>query len=366
MMKENVQKDLLNDSRKSNIFSTSIENIMLFLSLFLLLILIVFSFICFFTKQSVSFWENYWTGIPVFVTLIIALSSFYFQLRIENKRTKKNKMLKIQENIETEIIPKFTTFSEISNKSDEQLINDLTELIVTVYQMDNMENENKKKYHESSHHSFDQGDYLPELKVRVSRILKNDQYGRITNAISNSHSIFSSTINNLIKDSDSHIDQAVLAEESNYKNDLKKDINLPINGEDMKILGYWILKYESAFEAKYLIGISTATKRVIGVYDIYHKATKPDENNRIRFNVNEKDRIYIESNRPHQFVQFPGLENWTAQNPVLYYLDYLNWKNIKLNDNQKKYIANLLNLSIADFDKLKGREIIIVRTYKFD
>ncbi|WP_224133293.1 hypothetical protein [Leuconostoc gasicomitatum] len=102
MMKENVQKDLLNDSRKSNIFSTSIENIMLFLSLFLLLILIVFSFICFFTKQSVSFWENYWTGIPVFVTLIIALSSFYFQLRIENKKTKKIKCLKYKKILKLE------------------------------------------------------------------------------------------------------------------------------------------------------------------------------------------------------------------------------------------------------------------------
>ncbi|MBZ5944178.1 hypothetical protein KII92_04330 [Leuconostoc gelidum subsp. gasicomitatum] len=351
-----------------NILKT-MEVYMLSVSIILALIVIAYTvYVCLMAKPAPSnfFWQNYWTGMPIFITLIIALASVYFQIRMENKKRTQEAYLKSQYDIERDIFPRFTIFSDDFSSSNSELINNLSLFSVTIYQLKLSQKNDKIIFSE------DKGDYLKDLESKVSEIVNNKKYEIIVSIVSNAAPIFSEVLGSLKKEySNTSVKEnnqnAFLHIIDENEHTINTDYDKNICNLDQQILGYWIMKYSSARNAKFLIGVATKDKRVVGAYKLHKSARKPDENKRIYFDVQSSDRLYLETSESTE-KPFPHLENWTAQNPVLYYLDYINWKygENALNPDQKEYIADLLKISIDDFNRLSGRDIIVVRTYKFD
>ncbi|KQB82665.1 hypothetical protein [Leuconostoc lactis] len=102
--------------------------------------ILLFSLISFFAFKSNDFWQNYWTGIPIFVSLAIALGSFYVQMRTEKNKRNFEKYLEFQEYIEREMFPKIANFIGDIKLDDRQLTNDLLELLIA---FDSLESKRK-------------------------------------------------------------------------------------------------------------------------------------------------------------------------------------------------------------------------------
>lgn len=136
-----------------------------------------------------------------------------------------------------------------------------------------------------------------------------------------------------------------------------------------------ILKKSSAESAKYLIGVSTKDKRIVGAYNLNQATIIIGENKRVEFQLPDThSRLYVEGQQMRPVLQYlPGLKHWTAMNPVLYYLAYLKSSNITLQDSDKKQLASFLldqKTDLANAEKflatLSDRDIVVVRTFKFD
>lgn len=130
--------------------------------------------------------------------------------------------------------------------------------------------------------------------------------------------------------------------------------------KDIDVLGHWILNKSYAKRAKYLIGVSTKTKRVVRVFKLADNgvADYNEETGRILFNAEKS--LYRDNTREvnESSLVLPELTNWTAMNPVLYFKSYLKkHKELKYSKELSKYIQ--------DYEELGDRDIIVVRTYKF-
>lgn len=163
------------------------------------------------------------------------------------------------------------------------------------------------------------------------------------------------------------------------------------------VLGFWILSYHKANNAKYLVGVSTKTKDCVGIFRLNKSAIR-DENGgpRIYFRVNlglglgkpseeklhekaklEKatDLVYLKGitkeKENTEIPRLPYLSLWTAQNPVLYYKRFVSSREDvpTFDDDTKIKIMQLLGMKDAravDYDNLSDTDIVVVRTYKFD
>lgn len=58
----------------------------------------------------------------------------------------------------------------------------------------------------------------------------------------------------------------------------------------------------------------------------------------------------------------PKLDNWKAQNPVVYYKSFLDSKQWELNELEIEQISKALGISSTDYKALNGSDIIVVRT----
>lgn len=102
--------------------------------------------------------------------------------------------------------------------------------------------------------------------------------------------------------------------------------------DNNKILGSWLLNESSANEAKYLIGISSIDKRILATYALDNSGSVISINGRVDFTnvatpINDLDAS--------GYGPLPKLEKWNAQNPVLYYKQFLEKKNLDLDDTEK-------------------------------
>ncbi|CAK1248522.1 unnamed protein product [Fructobacillus cardui] len=137
-----------NDTVKNNwlnehFFSKfNFENTLLFISIVIAIIFAIISFILFRTPHREEFWTNYWTGAPIFITIVAALSSFYIQTKIDQKNKTFDNYFQYQDEIDKEIMPKFTQFqiSKIDKSYDKdknELVRDLSAILLTLKIVDN-------------------------------------------------------------------------------------------------------------------------------------------------------------------------------------------------------------------------------------
>ncbi|WP_457952081.1 hypothetical protein [Lactiplantibacillus pentosus] len=106
-----------------------------------------------------------------------------------------------------------------------------------------------------------------------------------------------------------------------------------------------------------------------------HKSARSTENRRLWFHVDDGDIIYLEGVQENENsvgykTPFPYLDQWTAQNPVLYYKSFINGNTqIEFTEEDMKHVMHILGVThneIEAYKRLGPRDIIIVRTYKFD
>lgn len=153
----------------------------------------------------------------------------------------------------------------------------------------------------------------------------------------------------------------------NVDNNMLSEIESPNDSsttkqsDNNKILGSWLLNESSANEAKYLIGISSIDKRILATYALDNSGYVTSINGRVDFTnvatpINDLDAS--------GYGPMPKLEKWNAQNPVLYYKQFLEKKNLDLDDTEK-IIVDILDLSSPyEFDELTSKDIIVVRTQR--
>ena len=148
--------------------------------------------------------------------------------------------------------------------------------------------------------------------------------------------------------------------EKNVKSDSNDDkFDIYIDGDpskDIWIKGYWILKKDHASQAKYLIGVSTKTKRVLRIFELAKDGVGQYDENTGRILFNSKETLYSHDETDNPF-NLEELKDWTSMNPIIYLKYYLNSKGIPENKKLKSIIL--------DYDSLDERDIIVVRTQKF-
>lgn len=359
-------------------------------AIFLILFTVISPLIYLYIKPNSgdsSFWTNYWTAIPVIVTGLFAIISFSYQyqdkqtrqdedlkkqrkLEKEKEKAEKekeraekyNSYLVQQEKIQNELVPKIASFSpEIrSTKNKSQLTKDLIILITTVMSLDADTNPYSTYNTDDSRNA----DYLAEFKAKIGIILNDPINKDIVKCVSNSYSL---------------LNQWILSEKENYIAEQNLDSTIEpddsgtkMTNKDQRILSAWVLSYSNAKKGKYLIGVSSSNKRIVGIYKLNGTPTLNNQNHRVKFDGEGTTRIYLEGETQikndwlEQKNTMPGLDNWTAQNPVLYYKAYLENKNISLSEGEKKHISESLGISINSYENLTKRDIILVRTFKFD
>lgn len=156
-----------------------------------------------------------------------------------------------------------------------------------------------------------------------------------------------------------------------YADEQMKSVNdaspILINENDNKIPGWWVISEYYAKRAKYLVGVATKDRRVVGVYKLDGNNIVQSSEDRKYFNIDVSNRLFLENDDNRQIRPFPRLDDWRAKNPVLYYLGYVNWLSNDSENEDRKYIMEMLNIStMEEFRSLSARDIIVVRTYKFD
>lgn len=316
--------------------------------------MLLFSLVSFFIFKSNDFWQNYWTGIPIFITLSIALGSFYVQMRMDKNKRNFEKYLDFQEYIEREIFPKIANFVGDIELTDRELTNDLLELLIA---FDSLESKRKNLLTLNQREKEPEvAEYLEPLRKKLANIINDEKYAHIVEIVSNS--LF--PLSNVIPD----LNKFYAEEQMKSTNDASLSI---INENDNKILGWWVISEYYAKRAKYLVGVATKDRRVVGVYKLGGNTVVQSSKDRKYFNVDVSNRLFLENDNNRQMHPFPRLDDWRAKNPVLYYLGYVNWLSNDSENDDKNYVMNMLNISNAEeFENLSARDIIVVRTYKFD
>ncbi len=316
--------------------------------------ILLFSLISFFAVKSNDFWQNYWTGIPIFISLAIALGSFYVQMRTDKNKRNFEKYLEFQEYIEREMFPKIANFIGDKKLDDRQLTNDLLQLLIA---FDSLESKRKNLLTLNQREKEPEvAEYLEPLRKKLATIINDEKYAHIVEIVSKSLFPLSNVISDLNK---------FYADEQMKGVD---DVSLSIiNDSDNKILGWWVISEYYAKRAKYLVGVATKDRRVVGVYKLDGNNVVQSSEDRKYFKVDVSNRLFLENDNNRQTRPFPRLDDWRAKNPVLYYLGYVNWLSNDSENEDRKYVMEMLNIStMEEFRSLSARDVIVVRTYKFD
>lgn len=320
-----------------------------------------------------DYWTGYWASIPTYLAVVIAVVTFHSQqeehtrdLKKQEAMEKRNRYLEYQEKIENELIPKLANFSPMlkGTKTKPELVADLVALLSAADKMDLK----RKVLLPDEYLEDDEITDLSEFTERTEEIVRNKDYNDVVNTVADIQSNFYLTINRIRdemtvklkreKDKEDMLKGGYVAEEKQ---------SYVVDGEteriNSNILGNWILKYENAENAKYLVGVSTRDKRILGVYKLKGDPKQLDENNRVLFS--KEETLYIEKSNKKEDRAMPGLDNWTSRNPVLYYKKYLKSKNFELENENMSYVLDKLNLTKEQYNHLSEKEIIVVRTNKF-
>ncbi|MDO7806004.1 hypothetical protein Q7Q91_13515 [Lactiplantibacillus pentosus] len=321
-------------------------------------------------EHEIEYWNNYWNVIPVFAAAVPAILTFFYnrnkeikarnnereakdKARIEEKENKdKIQYAEIQHEIVDVAIPQIAMFNKKypGKLSTEERVRNLIHLL---YEQDN-------------------------LDAKISMI-KNDDDSRIDGRES-----IEPGIKKIIQDPTNKVVVEIVSESSAFLEQRIKELQEDIRKDNKntkdkitianRILGFWILNFQNANNAKYLLGVATSDKRCVGAFRL-HKSARSTENRRLWFHVDDGDIIYLEGVQENENsvgykTPFPYLDQWTAQNPVLYYKSFINGNTqIEFTEEDMKHVMHILGVThneIEAYKRLGPRDIIIVRTYKFD
>lgn len=296
-------------------------------------------------------WTNYWVIVAAIVPIAGALLSFYFQFEMNEYTKNKEKYLNFQESVQKKQAPKFINFSRkretLNEKQKLQLAKDLVALMYTSIDID------KKRISLGIEADDPDISDLSDFNDRITQIIQDEANLEIIAEVEKNYF----DLHKFISDKNS----SKFFDSESTSNKIDNDKTFMMNTEDEKILGYWILNQFRARNAKYLIGVSTKDKRILGVYKLNGDVDVDENTKRVLFHANKK--LYFDSDE-NQPITMPKLDNWTAQNPVLYYNQYLKNKNVNLSTEDVDTINKVI--SPEKYELLQLGDIIVVRTFKFD
>lgn len=321
--------------------------------IFLLVTLIISAgiviWVCISSKNTNTLlWTNYWVMVAAVIPIAGALLSFYFQFEMNEYTKNKEKYLNFQESVQKQQAPKFINFSKTRSPAQKlQLAKDLVALMYTSIDID------KKRISLGIDSDDPDISDLSDFNDRITQIIQDDDNSEIIAEVEKNYFDLHKFI------SDKNPSKFSDSEATNNK--IVSDKTFMMNTEDEKILGYWILSQFRARNAKYLIGVSTKDKRILGVYELNGDVDVDENTKRVLFYASK--RLYFDGDREPS-VTMPKLDKWTAQNPVLYYKQYLKNKNFKLSPEDIDTINKVI--SPGKYDLLEFGDIIVVRTFKFD
>jgi len=329
-------------------------------------VFIALSFILGFIYNSTNYWNNFWNFWPSFLGAIIAIVIFISQIEIENSKNRKlkindnnekikNDYFKFQDDMMKNILKLLLDFSpelrEDTSKNKtktKQLAVSLVTLLYSASEAETQRNRIDKVIDDNNEDEQNRLVDFSEVDSQITQILNDNKNKDIIDLVEKTYPDLKAVIKSRTKfNKDTRADQ-------------KKDNDI--------ILGHWILKLKNAQNAKYLIGVSTIDKRILGTFKIDNgkKISRDEDTNRIYFGDGASPITNVDPDNNKNNPIMPHLQNWISQNPILYYKQYLSSKNIVLSQNDKKIICNTLNIAINEYDKLNGRDIIVVRTSLLD
>lgn len=319
-----------------------------------------------------NFWQNYWSFFGVVLTILAALWGVIHQIEKEQI----NKFVELQEKFRKEKSKFFLDFdgyiainSKVLAKNNNYplFIKLCKELADLIYTSRDIGYRRKRLEKEISKIDDKIDDDFSVFDDNVLSIINDWRYLEIVDFVVEYFEDISAYIDEIRKQQKNSSENNGL--KGNEKKSLKEqESEKDINFFDNRILGYWILNRPSAENAKYLIGVSTSDKRILAIYRLNGKTSFNEFTRRILFSAEEclyyrdsKNSKYLNDEESKKPIILDALLDWRAQNPVLYYKQYSESKGIK-----KSIQNNNLKHFIPEISTLKPRDIIVVRTQKFD
>lgn len=289
-------------------------------------------------KYGTDYWENFWNIMAGIIGVIGAVFVFFLQTEKESNKTKIDRYLQLQNDVILNQATKIIDFDPdfIDKNETKHLVQTLASLLYSLQNADNQRKSIESYINDSDNNISD----FSEINTKINEIIQNPQNDSIIKYL-----------------------------KSNYP-DLAKNVSersIVLENKNDYILGHWYMSEQRAKKAKYLIGVSTSEKTILGTFkiDTPYKIEKSNDTNRLYFG-NASTPIYNAPAAKFDKTKMPGLENWTAQNPIMYYKHYIQSKDITLNKNEVSTIESALKIEDGEFNNLSSDDIIIVRTYKFD
>lgn len=316
--------------------------------------LIIISLIVGFDTDSKDYWSNFWNFWPNILGAIVAIILFINQLQIDKKVNKDA----IEQQHKSEDIQRYLDFQDSMITKIAKLLLDFNDGL--------RDNETRQKKQLSTSlvtllYAIQDGE---KRREKIQPLIDDDdsQFLDFQDASTQINSIIADPKNediiNIVKTSYPDLNNIIIKR----KKEIEKIKNQSQNNEI--VLGNWIINESSAKNAKYLIGVSTIDKRILGVF----KAT--DSSKIERVNNDGINRIHFEGMEPVKSVTMdnknnmvmPMLEDWTSRNPILYYKKYLEVNEHTLSKEQIEAISTEMDLKPKEFNSLGNRDIIVVRT----
>lgn len=324
------------------------------------------------------YWTNYWQVVGAILGFMGAILVFFWEAKNKNITSIKKEHRRFRSEESAKIISHINTIKNKDCNNEDDVYMEFIYIFTILLQVNSVLDKQIKHFIDDK----DQYNFY-DIKNEISEIMKlhpvtvdkiSSDYTELfkniiieldsepksdgnnadnkSNVIKNkSDSKDSCSVDNRPTSLDSKLDSTSCNESTSISDSSDKDID---------VLGHWILNKSYAKRAKYLIGVSTKTKRVVRVFELADNGVDEynEETGRIKFK--EDKTLYRDDASKGNKSSFTlsELDNWTAMNPVLYFNSYRKSKGITTdNEELDKYIKGYKNLG--------DRDIIVVRTYKF-
>lgn len=289
-------------------------------------------------------WTNFWQVIGAILGVVGAILAIVYERREEDKvrRDKKRKdahfeLKDLSGNVDREIIPLLFEL-EKDDKIDDSRRHNYWVMVLSykVRAGDITSRLSDLLNDESGHNHLSDANYdFSDVLLEIERLYNLPENKEIVDGIIDKYDHFPSFDN---------------------KSEESKDFR------DNYVKVSWILKREYAEKAKYLVGVSTKDKRIMRIFKLEENGVESQDENTKRITFASQKTLYsaneLEKGRA---IYLDELKEWRSSNPVLYFKAFLEANNLPYSKILDKYLED------GDtYQNLDPREIIVVRTRKFD
>lgn len=294
-------------------------------------------------KANDIFWQNFWLVVTSLITAGIAVFILVVEIKNnhdENKIKRYESQLEIVNSDASISLFELDRFLESGNKTIMDDFSLQSSMIKTLYQYLALQKARNNLPEESSNVP----DFLQDRNL-ISKIIKNKGFTEFKKYISENFP----DLNLIIEIFDENYEINSDEEKKRYES----------------ILGNWIMKYESAKQAKILIGVSESCKRIIAIFYLKNAELKAD--NRIYFKDAEIIYDISDSDTMRNEVEKEVFSKWTSRNPVLYFNEWAQKNKINGYNEIITFIQKSIEKSkFTNIGHNGLRDIVVVKTNRYN